>query len=230
MIKQLIAPAILLALVACGNEETVNEESHEEVVSSDTTELDSVVVEEEVEEASFGFEDYAQYDTKTKLYDSFDKENLVDRTAYYAEGTVEVPVTVLTDPQNNWVIQFNWDREDPEKLSALEAQWQPIYIEAFDNAVESKDGLKTGMTLDDLIEWNNGDHFKFAGFGWDYAGGVFELEGTRLADSKVQVELGMLDAGWESHPHLVGDIQFSTDDEKVKGAPIIVSLLTYYLP
>ena len=229
--KKYILPALAIFFLSCGGEEeTMNEDVNSEEVSVDTATVDSVIVDEPEEELlEWGLEDYAQYSTRSMLYDSFDKEHLTDQTAWVAEGTIETQITYLTDPKNDWVIMFSWSTEDNESLEFVEAQYQPLYIEAYDNEVFTKAGLKTGMSLEELVEWNNGEPVPFAGFGWDGSGGVFAGSESKIGKSKINIGLGMADAGWETHNALIGDIQLSSDEDRVQGAPISVGSLTYYL-
>ena len=48
--------------------------------------------------------------------------------------------------------------------------------------------LTIGTTIDELIAIN-GDHIKFAGFGWDYEGTVLDRGNGKLKDKKISVRL-----------------------------------------
>lgn len=227
--KKFILPAFALFLFSCGGEEESSENNEETSTNdADTTAVDTMAVENETETTMY-FEDYAQYDTKTKLYEAFDEENLEDDEAWYAEGTVKFVTTLLTDPTTGNKIQFTWDEKDEETLSFIET-WRLDWKDenAVPQKVETKEGLYTGMPIEELVKWNGAD-FKFYGFGWDYAGAVFANDGGgKLVGYPVDVTLGMLDEGWETHPHLIGDGEHNSADDNVIGAPVVVGTMTYY--
>lgn len=227
--KKFILPLFALMLLSCGGEEESVESNEDSNNETDTTSVDTIAVEDETESVMF-FEDYAQFDTKTKLYEEFGEENIVDDEAWYAEGTVHFVTSVLTDPATGNKIQFTWDEKDEETLSFIET-WRLDWKDenAVPQKVETKEGLYTGMPLKELIDWN-GEDFRFAGFGWDYAGGVFANEDEgKLGGYPVDVTLDMLDEGWETFPHLIGDADHSTGDDGVKGAPVVIGSMTYHV-
>lgn len=229
MLKKMMSILFVSSIVlACGGaEETENQEPKNDS-ETDTTSTDSVAVEDESELETFYFEDYAQFNTKSALYAAYDAANLKDESAWYAEGTVEVKTTKLTDPETGNVIQFSWD-EDGETLDFIET-WNNTWMadSPKEQRVETKEGLYTGMPLDELLEWNEGVDFEFSGFGWDYAGNVF-TEGSRLNESPITVTLTMLDEGYDNYGSLIGDGTHSTADEDVKGAPIVIGTIAYNL-
>lgn len=226
MYKRLLIIPIAAIMFACGGEAETESEGTEES-STDSTATDSVEVVVE-EDGTVYFEDYAQYDTKTKLYEAFDADNLKDEIAYYAEGTVEIHTTVLTDPETGYQIQFAWEEEDQETLDFIET-WGVLWMDdpATEQKVETKCGIYTGMPLEEVVAWNGAD-FEFSGFGWDYAGGVFGgKDDDAMHACDVDFTLTMLDEGYDDYLHLLGDVVFKTSDDEVKGAPIVIQTITY---
>lgn len=226
--KKLFFLISALALFSCNNEseDSTNEDSND--ITNDTTAVDSVITDEVVSGVQY-FEDYAQFDTRTKLYDEFGEEYLDDDTTWYAEGTVMVLISTLDDPTNGNRIRFGWDEENPEELSFIETWNYKDYESNKAQRVDAKNGLYTGMPLEEIVAWNDGKHVKFSGFGWDYSGGVFPGQGeSNIASSKIQFSLDMEQEGYETHTHLLGDQIFMSSDEAVKGAPIVLGTMVYY--
>ncbi len=175
-------------------------------------------------------EDFAKLDTKTKLYNAYGAENLEDDSQWFAEGTVEYQITRLTDPNTLNVYIYNWSQGNNETLSFIEAPtliWDNNYEVARRQVVMSKSGVFTGMTIKDLHTWNGAD-FSFSGFGWDYEGGIFAEEGSNIANAGVIIKLSLEDYNNPDNTHLLGDIEFSTADEGILDAPIMVDRITYY--
>ena len=230
--KKFIIPALAIVLFACGGEEeTTSDSTDTNDETTDTSSVDTVATTEEEEGIIVEyFEDYAQFDTKTKLYEAFGEENIVDDEAWYAEGTVRFDISTLTDPNNGNMIQFTWSEEDPEQLSFIETWRLNWRIEgAEEQRIETKEGMYTGMPLDELVKWN-GEDFDFSGFGWDYAGSILNDARGKLANSDVNPTLDMLDSGYESHGDLLGDMVFNSSDDAVQGAPIVIGSISYYIP
>jgi hypothetical protein len=222
--KKIVFASLSIALLSCGgSEEATENENNEEITT------DSVVVEslnEETDGIQF-FEDYAEFDTKTKLYEQYGEENLEDDEAWYAEGTVKIVITTLTDPDNGNVIQYAWEEEDEESLSFIET-WNVNWKEedSKEQRIESSTGIYTGMPLSEVVIWNE-DDFEFSGFGWDYAGGVFGGEGSKINTADIGFTLTMLNESYDSYLHLLGDGYHQTSDEDLTGASIVVGTMTY---
>lgn len=176
-------------------------------------------------------EDYGTIADKEMLTAMFGEEFLVHGESWYAEGTVRLENTMLTDPDNGWMIRFLWEN-DGRALGHLEADYY-IYDEYYSiigtQEVSSECGVHTGMSLFELREWNGGD-FSFTGFGWDYGGAIMPEAGSRLAECPVLIELSFeLEAEVpERYFGLYGDVQISTGDDQVQEAPVLVSRLTFY--
>ena len=229
-----ILPLILLVstLVACTSNEKAEAESteynKEEVAIDSTTVYDSLNKRKEIEYVFI--EDYAALTTKPEIIQTFGKENVVDGSSWYAEGTIELKHTVVTNPKNDQIIKYVWNEEDPKKLNSIEAcyyDWTEDYEIRKTQKIESKSGVFTGMPINLLRDWNQAD-FTFSGFSWDYEGGIFAKEGSRIAKCPVRMKLGLVFEGAQGElDALMGDIELSTKNELVKKAPIIVERLYY---
>lgn len=234
MNKLMYSAAIFALLMSCA-EETAAETT--ETPSNNTTEVnnDSANV-EVVEEATLNFEyfeDYAALTTKTKLYEHFTEDQLRDDTTWYAEGTVMRMSTVLKDGERT--INFVWAEDDNESLENIEAHaqlWSEDWSATSRQAMPSQCGITLGASLAELVEWN-GAAVHFSGFGWDYAGGIFELPeyGGKLLDCETGIRLDM-DYSDESQDwtHLYGDMELNSEMDGILDAPIFVGVFSYYLP
>lgn len=234
-IKYLYLSVLVLGLIACGESHDPESESVEEIIITDPIDVKTVEVVEDNVEAKIDFskfDHYATILTKNDLIAKFGEENLEDRTVWYAEGTVERQSTILTNPDNGHVVKYVWAEEDNSTTSWIEAThylWNEAFSIEGTQTLETENGLKLGMSLAELREWNEAD-FKFSGFGWDYAGGVFAEKGSNLADSKVQVNL-MNDqvASNEGFDFMIGDVELHADDEKLIDAPVLVEQFSLYI-
>ena len=226
--KLVVVLFLSMIIFACGNtNDSSNENSDTEEVENDRDVIESDEDEIIEEESLNTIEDYAEFTTKDDLITVFGEENLFDGVEYYAEGTIVVESTTLTDPDNGQVIIYEWD--DDFNLSAIKANYSIIdenWNEIGTQKVESETGLSTGMTLSDLRTWN-GEDFSFSGFGWDFGGYIFEDEGSKITDSPFEISLTMLEM--EGFEFATGDVELNADDERLKDAEIIVYQLLMYI-
>ena len=238
--KYLYLSVLAIGFVACGESEsteTENTEHTQDVVVEETMESNleenQEIVEDSIEVTTeFNtIESYGTLLTKDDLIAQFGKDNLKDGESWYAEGTVRMEHTILTNPNNGHIVKYLW-QEDGKTLNAIEASyylWDENFERHGTQTITSENGLKLGMSLAELKEWNGAD-FKFSGFGWDYAGGIFAEAGSKLYDSKVQVTLiDDQDVQSEEWRFLLGDIEFNTSDDRLKDAPILVEQFSLYV-
>ncbi|OPL19868.1 MAG: hypothetical protein AVO35_02530 [Candidatus Aegiribacteria sp. MLS_C] len=226
------AIALVCPLLACGGGTGGSEAEAVPEVPGDSS--NTSVVEQEIPAAAVTYstiEDYATITTKEQLISEFGEENLVDGESWYAEGTVRYEHTVLTDPCNGQVIRYVW-QEDGNTLSHVEAGYfifDDDYYVVDTQEVFSVCGVFTGMSLQDLREWNGTD-FDFLGFGWDYEGLILAGEGSRIAECPVRMKLSfdMQREIPEEYLDMYGDVTFNTADDIAREAPVLVDLLTLY--
>ena len=75
-------------------------------------------VPEEPKELVFNtIEDYGQLKTKEEIIAAFGKENIKNGSSWYAEGTVQMKHTVVTNPKNKHIVKYVWNEENPKKLN-----------------------------------------------------------------------------------------------------------------
>ena len=189
-------------------------------------------VPEEPKELVFNtIEDYGQLKTKEEIIAAFGKENIKNGSSWYAEGTVQMKHTVVTNPKNKHIVKYVWNEENPKKLNSIEINYFD-YNEDYEvkgtQKVLSDCGLYTGMSINDLRKWNGAD-FNFSGFGWDYEGGVFVTPKSRLNTCPVTIKLGLkFDGNLDIAEGLYGDQELSTSLDMLRKAPIIIDKLTYF--
>jgi hypothetical protein len=232
--KYLIPISILFfGMASCQTNESSKSDKQVDVKvegnNIDTTLVNETVIEvvPEVTSDFKFFDDYFAITNREELLDKFPKENLKDDISWYAEGEVSKLSTLVTNPDNGQVVNYIWSDEDTSK-----AEWIEAYYFEGDSAsitnkgLSSKSGLSLGMSLLHLEQWNQAP-FNFSGFGWDYSGGVFAEEKGKLIDSPIEVNLGF-DNYSEENNFLLGDMFFSSSDERVKNKGIYVNELVYY--
>lgn len=222
-----------LFIMSCNSEFTSDETKivEEHQTANETSEFfeDTIVTEPTFEYKLL--EDYALLNTKTKLYEAFDASALKDDTTWIAEGTEQVAFSTLVNPTTNHTIRFYWE-ENGEDLYLVEADYY-LYNSSFEildsQRVSSEYGLYTGMPLEEVITLND-TSFSFAGFDWDYGGGVMFDNGGALAESGVSIRLNYLyNSGIAVDDKLIGDQLISTSSEEAKSTPIYVDQLSMYV-
>lgn len=228
--KKLLIAALSLFMLSCGGDEEDNGETN------DTDSTDIVNEEEfpilEIEEFVH-FEDYSLIRTKPQLFAIFGEENCQDDTAWFAEGMEMFMCTDVVNPTNGWRVRYVFNQEQADTVSFIEANFHD-YDENFASLgtqkIEASNGLYTGMTLTELVEWNEVD-FDFSGFGWDYEGGITPPEGSKLEDSPVMISLTMdIETGLdEKFQVLYTDGTMNSADAGVQGAPIVVSYMSMFV-
>lgn len=237
--------SLALVLFGCGGEadtDVVTDSNNDTELNIDTTFVEEAVIDEVVEEevtpeveeetsigSYFTVEDYATITTKEELVSEFGEENLTDGESWFAEGTVQFDHTLLTNPENDQTIKYLW-KEDGNSLSFLEADYYLMdenYMIASTQVISSESGLSTGMTLEELVEWN-GQDFSFYGFGWDYEGGIIPDSSSEFAkcplDVKLTFDLEIVIP--EEYTGMYSDGIFNTADDITDGAPVRLHILT----
>lgn len=232
--KNSILPVFFaVILVSCGGKIEKDTSGLKSTLEQDTLASVDPAKQNEIkqDQKTMYFEDYARYKTKKQLKAAFESDQLKDGSSWYAEGTVEIKHTILTDPDHGHIVKFLWD-DDGETLESIEAHYM-LYDEDYNvvNAqkITSKCGLYTGMSLKDLDEWNQ-DTITFAGFGWDYAGNVFNRTAGKLNDCRTQIRLaldGYKGYDFEATSKYLGDIELHSKMEGILEAPIVINEMTY---
>ncbi len=229
--KTVVFVFLSMLLFSCGSDAENTDENIDSGMTVETIDSAETVVDTEtIEELYASVEDYGQIASREQLIAEFGEENLVDGESWFAEGTVKLQHTVLTNPENGQVISYFWE-EDGNTLTFLEVSYY-IFNEDYailgTQVISCECGVSTGMSLQDLKEWNGAD-FRFFGFGWDYEGGILEDEGTRISECPIQFKLSFdLEVEVpEEYRGMYSDGVFNTADEIAHGAPVLVDMLTY---
>jgi hypothetical protein len=225
---------VLFGLNSCGTEEKKEEakdkkEDLQEEADTVVTEVEDTIVEIEAVET---LEGYAAFKTYDLAQEYFADSNMNTDTTWYAEGTEMYLVSHCIDPLNGNRVNLVWEQGGKEKLAFVEISSH--YLDKESNTTKTQKiktscGIYTGMTLKQLQEFCGGEEIQFAGFGWDYSGGVMIDYTKKLVECNVNIILDMEASEYEKSNDLLGDIIFKSTDEKVQNVNIYVQKLTYYL-
>lgn len=152
--------------------------------------------------------------TRTELDARFGKANVREETFDGAEGIGTYPALVIFPDEPRKRLELVLDADDPD------APIRELRVPADDSLWHDASGLRTGMTLAELVALN-GAPVSFYGLGWDYGGTVQDWHGGKLANGVGErlfrrVTLAARkQAGEEALPE--GDATFRSDDAKWPG-------------
>lgn len=161
------------------------------------------------------------------MAEEFGEMSLTDNVVWQAEGTVKRSTTHLINPKTWHHITYYWD-DETGKTASVEASYYMWSHEGDikgSQKLEAKNGLYTGMPLAELVEWNEAD-IRFSGFGWDYAGYVFNSTEDKLGVSNVSITLIDLQEDYKGYKFMLGDVELSSAENRMKNAPVIVETLS----
>lgn len=234
----LLLPLASLILWSCNSETTTAEEKETKTEgTTDTlevkTDVETIETLAEPEVADFSkIEHYAIFETKDMLLENFGSENIKDGTSWYAEGTVEVKHSILTNPSNGHIVKYVWEEENPNLLSFIEV-YANVRNENFETIstqkIGTECGLYTGMTIKEMKKLNGAD-FSFNGFGWDFHGLLRPTEGDIISSCHLSLAMDLkFEEGKDEYNGLYGDIELSTSNELVLNAPITLDQITLFV-
>ncbi len=226
--KKAILLLFISSMILSCKTEVPEEVSPDEIIE---TKHEIAPEEPKEEEIQFNFlEDYATLSNRDELVEAFGEVNLSDYILMLAEGTVKKNATKVVNPKNWHHIIYVWDDEtnETESVEAGYYMWSSVGEIKGSQRVESKNGLYTGMLLEDFVSWNGAD-IEFAGFGWDYAGNVFPDQDGQLADSKIDVTLINKQEKYDGFDFMIGDIVLNSAESRLKEAPVVIETLTLSL-
>ena len=224
---------IAVMLFSCKTEitEDINLEDINTEEMSDTESQVSPEESDMEEEVIFNFlEDYATLNNREALVEAFGEVNLSDYIMMLAEGTVKKNATKVINPKNWHHIIYTWndDTQETESVEAGYYLWSSVGEIKGSQKVESKNGLYTGMLLEDFVSWNGAD-IEFAGFGWDYAGNVFPNQEGQLSTSEVDVTLINKQEKYDGFDFMIGDVVLNSGEDRLKEAPVVIETLSLSL-
>jgi hypothetical protein len=141
-----------------------------------------------------------------------------------AEGIGRYPALVVFPDDPRKRLELVQDADNPD------APILELRVPALDSNWHAASGLRTGMTLAELVALN-GAPVSFYGLNWDYGGTVQDWHGGKLAnpiDAKVFHRVNLVarqDAGDAGIPQ--GDTSFRSDDARYPsiGADLVVGQL-----
>lgn len=180
-------------------------------------------------------EDFTRFEDSEQVAEHFGEENILNDTWSIAEGTETYLVTIVNPECKNQMIIY-WDKasKDYKDFAFVEARYSEwdIMGEELTNegtTYPSKSGVKVGMTLTEL-EKLNAKPITFFGFGWDYGGMV-----TNASDKFQGLAISLFcpteedSQEWvDAYMNVVGDSEFTSDDEAAKAIPIFVGSISYH--
>ena len=216
---------------SCGNPEPIEKaiddsEEHATKIESKTEEHSEEV--KSLKKRQFKYlDDYGTIANREELISVFGELNLTDDTVYLAEGTVMKLVTKVINPYNWHHITYFWENETrtTESVEAEYYMWSAIREVKGSQRVEAKNGLYTGMILEDFVAWNGAD-ITFSGFGWDYAGTLTNKKVGKLKDSKIKVKLINKQEKYKGFKFMIGDISLKSSEPRMENAPVIIDVLS----
>ena len=205
MLKKYAFAFIFPLLIACENSEQQNSEETEEVTQS--TVLEDTPVEKEVKkvENPFLLENMLKITDEAMLKTKYGAENVTRETQVFAEGTVELEVTLLFKGTEK-ELRFMW--EDDSVNFAIPTS---LFVETKNSPWVTSNGIKVGTSMTELEEIYNSD-FSFYGFGWDF-GGMVIFDKNKIVEKSINLTLGACsDADYDKpeYTRLLGDNEFKT--------------------
>jgi hypothetical protein len=149
---------------------------------------------------------------------AYGKENVIREEVGIGEGEMVAATVVFPNTPNELIVEWQSELEYT-KLSR-------IRIEQENAKWETEEGIKTGTTLEELLEINGKD-FNFYGFDWDYGGITNEWEGGNI-NPQLTVFLEPKNPEGASE-ELSGDGVFSSSHPKAKEAELeVVAFIIYF--
>ena len=227
---------LTLVLVACRESQPTKEVIIDQIAESNQvieTAIEAVEdVVEEVAKIDFSkFDHYGTVLTKTDLIAKFGGENIVDNTSWYGEGSIEKQSSAATNPDNGHIVKFIWgdDKVTTGWIESSYYNWGSDYEIKAHQLIETENGLRLGMSLADLVVWNEAD-FEYSGFGWDFAGGIKREEGSKITNSNILLTLmddqDIKDSKWD---FMIGDVTLKNEDKYLKDAPVLIEQMTLFI-
>ncbi|MEJ2244849.1 MAG: hypothetical protein P8Y80_02000 [Acidobacteriota bacterium] len=103
--------------------------------------------------------------SESDLMEIFGKANVLREEIHIDEGYFEIGTSVFKGTPNEMSIFWKQQEVSDPKFP------RRVIIQSAGTNWKTEDGLTIGTTIEELLKIN-GDHFTFAGFGWDYEGVV----------------------------------------------------------
>jgi hypothetical protein len=218
MLKKYLLVLLIPFFMACENstkQVTEDVEETEEVIQTPVLEK-----EEKEEENPFLLENMLKITDEAMLKSKYGAENVIRETQVFAEGTVELEVTLLFKGTEK-ELRFMWEDD-----SVNFATPSSLFVEAKNSPWITSNGIKVGTKMTELEKIYNSD-FEFYGFGWDF-GGMVIFDKNKIVEKSINLTLGACsDSDYDKpeYAKLLGDAEFkssSTDAQAFN--PCVVGL------
>ncbi len=150
----------------------------------------------------------------------FGYENVTLDTIWGAEGYFSIGTILKTEPSSH--IEITWLNSGLKIgiLSVTQVSDSDWYADSLaTSAWKSTTGVSLGMSIEELQKIN-GRPFTFAGFGWDFAGGVRDWQKGDLEGRGIAVQLSEGPAAVtltpEESAQILGDVDVQSDNPLLK--------------
>ncbi len=179
-------------------------------------------------------EDFAKFKSHEDLVACFGEKEVVKGERYIEEGTVKVLVSIVF-PESNHPLTVFWKvgQNQYKDIQSVEVS-KMIYDKEFnvrlaeDDYWKFKNGLKIGMTIQELQKLNGGV-FKFLGLGWDFGGAVFldnkTFDNYSMFLGYVTKDDGNMPKGYND---ITGDMELKSDNKIANELPLKLVSIEYH--
>lgn len=151
--------------------------------------------------------------TGENLSEIYPDADIEEGTAYFEEGTVERPYSMLYKGSPNELLITWTDNQRTEVHN--------IRVEK-DGRWRSETGIEIGSPYEQVVKINK-NPISFYGFGWDYSGAV-DYEGGKLDDTNIRVFLGSEN---EVPRKFYGDRKIDATKDEIKDLSLKVRAILY---
>lgn len=179
-------------------------------------------------------EDFDQFKSHDDLVAYFGEKEVVKSEKYILEGTVKVLISTVF-PESNHPLTVYWETEQNayKNIQFVEVS-KMVYDKDFnmriteDNYWKFKNGLKIGMTIQELQKLNGGV-FKFLGVAWDNGGTVLS-ENKTFDNYRMTLDYVVKANGKrpKSYKKIMGDMDLTSDNKIAKRLPLRLVTIKYY--
>jgi hypothetical protein len=178
-------------------------------------------------------EDFMQFENHEQMVEYFGDENVEETVLWKAEGTVQYNVSIL-NPQFTFRVVVYWGVDDEKEGADFIETTYSVYTYGGEELVEggaiypTKTEVEIGTSLPELQEIN-GAAFTFLGMAWDFGGAAIDLD-SRFDDYDIYLgcpEVEKLNDWPEEYTNIVGDTEFSSENEYALALDLEIVSITY---
>ncbi len=178
-------------------------------------------------------EDFMQFENHGQMVEYFGDENVEETVLWKAEGTVQYNVSILNPEYANRVVVY-WGVDDEKEGADFVETTHSVYTYGGEELVEggeiypTKTEVKIGTLLPELQEIN-GAAFTFLGMAWDFGGAAIDLN-PKFDDYDLYLgcpEVEKMNEWPEEYTNIVGDTEFSSENENALALDLEIVSITY---